>query len=208
MASILLVDDHPAICFALKITLEKNSVFTVNTSNGSKLIQQIHKDKPDLLLLDLELNGMDGLDVLPRIRQHFPHLKILIFTNQPAQIYAFRTLQAGANGFINKNITLDSLNALCYLILEGYHCFPDEVMNAIQSGFRSPASPVDVLSALSDRELMVLHYLKRGKTNKQIADSLQLSNKTISTYKARMFKKCGVESLDPLFALIAEVDEC
>ncbi|EIE0340243.1 response regulator transcription factor [Salmonella enterica] len=202
MATILLVDDHPAICFAVKVAFEKQTNFHVTTSNGERLLQQIHRDNPDLLLLDLELNGSDGLDRLPRIKQHFPTLKILIYTNQPAAHYARRTLLAGADGFVNKSLDLDDLMSSCGLILAGYHCFPKEVMETLLNSERQPQSADSLLSRLSDRELTVLHYLKRGKTNKQIADSLLLSNKTISTYKIRMIKKCGVERIEQLYDLL------
>ena len=204
MASVLLVDDHPAICFALKVTLEKQGDLHVTTSNGDRLIQQIHRDAPDLLLLDLELNGSDGLDLLPRLKQHFPSLSILIYTNQPAALYARRTLQAGADGFVNKSLNLDALESVCRLLLQGYHCFPREVMYLLRSDRPAPLSPQALLARLSDRELTVLHSLMRGQSNKQIGDSLSLSNKTISTYKIRILKKCGVESLDPLFKLLNE----
>lgn len=208
MAAILLVDDHPAIRFALKVTLEKEANFEISTSGGEQLLLQIRRDNPELLLLDLELNGSDGLDSLPRIKQHFPALKILIYTSQPASLYARRTLHAGADGFVNKSLDLDALVAACRLVLAGYHCFPPEVMTGLRESERSSDLPEALLSRLSDRELTVLRALKRGKTNKQIADSLQLSNKTVSTYKIRMMKKCGVERLESLYALLDEEGGC
>ncbi|HEY1843787.1 MAG TPA: response regulator transcription factor [Buttiauxella sp.] len=208
MASVLLVDDHPAICFAIKVTFEKYTDFQVTTSDGNRLLQQIHQDKPDLLLLDLELNGSDGLDSLPRIKQHFPALKILIYTNQPAALYARRTLLAGADGYVNKSQDLDVLTAACRLVLAGYRCFPDSVISASDESERVTPTPEALLSRLSDRELTVLRSLKRGRTNKQIADGLLLSNKTISTYKMRMLKKCGVEHLEQLYALLDAEDKC
>ncbi|CAM4041604.1 response regulator transcription factor [Rahnella bruchi] len=205
MIPILLVDDHPAICFALKITLENKGDFCVTSSNGDRLLQQIHQSTPDLLLLDLELNGSDGLDMLPRIKQHFPNLKILIYTNQSAEVYAQRTLEAGADGFVNKNIDLEELDPICRLILANYHFFPAEVMGFIRQKLQSPQPQDNLLSRLSDRELTVLQYLRRGKTNKQIADILLLSHKTISTYKVRMLEKCNVKSLDILMNLLEDI---
>ena len=103
MIKILLVDDHPAICFALKVLLEKNPDFIVTTSSGENLLALLHREQPSLLILDLELKNADGLDLLPRIKHHFPALRVLVYTNQPAGIYALRTLKAGASGFINKS---------------------------------------------------------------------------------------------------------
>ena len=201
MVSILLVDDHPAICFALKVLLEKHGDRVVSTSTGENLLPQLHQQRPELLILDLELKHADGLDLLPRIKTHFPELKILVFTSQPAGIYALRTLHAGAHGFINKNMPLENVDPLCRLIMAGYHCFPEGTLaKAAMVHEKNDAS--DALSArFSDREIAVLNYLKQGKSNKEIADLLKLSNKTISTYKSRMLQKCGCDDLDQLISL-------
>jgi len=207
MTAILLVDDHPAICFALKVLLERHTEFSVTTSPGDNLIAQLHREKPELLILDLELKKANGLDLLPRIRQHFPHLKVLVFTNQPAGIYALRTLQAGANGFISKNLPLESVEPVCSLILNGYQCFPEGTLPRTAGVSPQQDGPDTPLARFSDREISVLNYLKQGKTNKEIADLLSLSNKTISTYKVRMLKKCGYEEPGQLLALIDREDD-
>ncbi|QGU87139.1 response regulator transcription factor [Erwinia sorbitola] len=202
MISILLVDDHPAICFALKVLLEKQGDMVVTTSSGEKLLAQLHQQRPELLILDLELRHADGLDLLPRIKQHFPNLKILVFTSQPAGIFALRTLQAGAQGFINKNMPLENVEPLCRLIMAGYQCFPEGTLYKTAMVSEKSDAPETLLGRFSDREIVVLNYLKQGRSNKEIADLLMLSNKTISTYKVRMLQKCGCDNLNQLIALI------
>ncbi|NDJ58551.1 response regulator transcription factor [Enterobacteriaceae bacterium 4M9] len=204
MIPVLLVDDHPAICFALKVLLEKSGEFTVTSSSGESLLAQIRRDEPQLLILDLDLKNADGLALLPRIKQHFPALKVLIFTNQPVHVYALRTLQAGADGFLNKELSLASVEPLCRLILDGYRCFPGDALSEALKAPGEPASGEQVLERFSDREIAVLNYLRQGKTNKDIAERLALSNKTISTYKARMLQKSGVQELEQLFAMLDE----
>lgn len=207
MISVLLADDHPAICFALKVLLEKGGDYAVTDSSGENLIAQLHRSTPQLLILDLDLKHANGLELLPRIKQHFPAIKVLIFTNQSAHIYAARTLQAGADGFINKSLPLDSVESVCRLIMAGYHCFPGGVYETLALPDASPGDAQQLLARFSDREIAVLNYLKQGKTNKEIADRLALSNKTISTYKARMLKKSGVEDLAQLFDMLASGDD-
>ncbi|MCT4713423.1 response regulator transcription factor, partial [Enterobacteriaceae bacterium H18W14] len=129
----------------VKVTLEKDITFQVATSGGERLLQHIRRENPDLLILDLELNGIDGLDSLPRIKLHYPALKILIYTNQPASLYARRTLLAGADGFVNKSLDLDALMAACRLILEGYHCFPSGVMAMLSESEQPEKTPVALL---------------------------------------------------------------
>lgn len=205
MSAILLVDDHPAICFALKVLLEKNASFVVASSSGDNLIGQLHRDPPDLLILDLELSHADGLDLMPRIKSRFPALKVLIFTNHPAHLYATRCLQAGADGFINKGLPLETIEPLCHLLLAGYQCFPDGVLRRPPPGEEADAAAL--LARFSDREIAVLHDLKQGKTNKAIAERLALSNKTISTYKTRMMNKCGFTQLSQLLALLDKASD-
>lgn len=202
MTSILLVDDHPAICFALKVLLEKQGSFVVSTSTGDNLIAQLHQQQPQMIILDLELEHADGLDLLPRIKQHFPELKILVFTSQPAGIYALRTLQGGASGFINKNMPLEHMEPLCRLIIEGYQCFPEGTLSRAATITEHHDEANALLSRFSDREIVVLNYLRQGKSNKEIADLLMLSNKTISTYKARMLQKCDCKDLHQLIELV------
>lgn len=202
MVSVMIVDDHPAIGFALKVLLEKQGVFSVTLSSGENLLAQLHQHQPRLAILDLELKHADGLSLLPRIKQHFPDLQVLIFTSQPAGVYALRTLQAGASGFINKSLSLDHIEPLCHLIVAGYQCFPEGTLTRAAVADEMRAAPEALLARLSDREMAVLNFLRQGKSNKEIADTLALSNKTISTYKARMLQKCGCEDLRQLIALI------
>lgn len=202
MTSVLIVDDHPAIGFALKVLLEKTAAFTVSLSGGENLLAQLHQRPPQLMILDLELRHADGLDLLPRIRQHFPDMRVLIFTSQPAGIYALRTFQAGASGFISKSLPLEHIAPLCQLIAAGYQCFPEGTLTRAAAVAESREAPDALLARLSDREMAVLHFLRQGRSNKEIADSLALSNKTISTYKARMLQKCGCDDLSQLIALL------
>ncbi|WP_116342140.1 response regulator transcription factor [Enterobacter cloacae] len=203
MTKILLVDDHPAICFALKVLLDKNPAFTVTTSSGENLLALLHRELPSLLILDLELKNADGLDLLPRIRHHFPALRVLVYTNQPAAVYAPRTLQAGASGFINKSLALERIEPVCQLLLDGYYCFPEGMFASMAEKSVEKHEAQTLLARFSDRDLAVLNYLKQGESNKEVADRLALSNKTISTYKARMMKKSGVEQFEQLFDLIS-----
>lgn len=203
MFTILIVDDHPAICFALKVLLEKETDFTVVASNGERLLSQVRELKPDLVILDIDLTCGDGMSALPRIKQNHPDTRVLMLTAQPAQLYAQRACQSGADGFINKQLPLSTVVSLCQLIHAGYQCFPASVLNTL----RNAPTEQDAQSALarfSDRELTVLRQLRAGKSNKEIADMLALSNKTISTYKMRMLEKSGAEHIEALYALLDE----
>jgi len=194
----LIVDDHPAICFALKAMLEKIPGFTVSSAaDGVRAMALVKQKKPALVILDIMLARLDGLEVLARIKQFDPAIKVVILTGLSAEHYAMRTLRGGAEAFLGKNIDLHDIPLICRQILQGYSYYPDFCLKqrSIELAMQPVATPV---SALSDRELSVLRYLLAGKSIKEIAVLLVLSNKTISTYKARIFEKTGTNDLDHL----------
>ncbi|GAB1438561.1 response regulator transcription factor [Providencia sp.] len=201
MLSVLLVDDHPAICFALKLLIEKTQKFEVDTTNGDDLIYRIDSHKYNLIILDLELKHCNGLDILPRIKAHNSEVKVLIFSSQPPEIYALRTYRSGADGFISKNMDLDTIASICQLLVDGYQCFPSFVLNKIQE-CTTPSA--DKLEKLSDRELTVLQSLASGKGTKEISQLLNVSPKTVGTYKMRIIKKCAVDNIDIVINLLKE----
>ncbi|MFD1804657.1 response regulator [Mixta tenebrionis] len=200
MPSILIVDDHPAICFALKASLEVEEDLTVTTTtDGGKVMFLIRELKPDLIILDISLLKLDGLDLLARIKHYRPTIRVLILTGLPAEVYAPRSLKAGADGFLSKQHLLTAISAVVRLLLDGYSCFPSGSFIAENAPCASAeAESSRLLARMSDRELTVLRYLAEGKSNKEIGELLQLSNKTISTYKARLLEKSGTESLAEL----------
>lgn len=203
MFTILIVDDHPAICFALKVLLEKEADFTVVASNGERLLPQVRDLKPDLVILDIDLTCGDGMSALPRIKQNHPDTRVLMLTAQSAHLYAQRACESGADGFINKQLPLSTVVSLCQLLRAGYQCFPASVLSTLRQATRDQDGQ-SLLARFSDRELTVLRQLRTGKSNKEIADMLSLSNKTISTYKMRMLEKSGAEHIETLYGLLDE----
>lgn len=196
MSLILVIDDHPAICFAVKAVLEKEPGFTVVTSRGGQVLLQLHQHTPQLLILDVALENEDGLLLLPRIREYHPNCKVLIHSGLPAQCYAERAMQAGADGFISKQTSLLHLLPACQLLLNGYTVFPAGI--ALTSQPDKGQDHQQLLAKFSNRELVVLRLLQEGKSQKAIADQLTLSHKTVSTYKARILEKSAARSIEQL----------
>uniref|UniRef100_UPI0035C6B291 response regulator n=1 Tax=Serratia quinivorans TaxID=137545 RepID=UPI0035C6B291 len=192
----LIIDDHPAICFAVKAILAplgNNSIITA--TNGMAALAKIKELQPQLVILDIMLNKMDGLQILQHIRQMNSSIKVVVYSSLPAEIYAERTWRAGACGFFSKEQDLSQLVPLCQVVLQGYHCFPKGTFTSL---LNAPTQNEDLMDRLSDRELTVLRYLSEGLSNKEIADRLLLSNKTISTYKTRLIDKLKVQGADGL----------
>jgi len=195
MYSVVVVDDHPAIRLAVKSVLEGSGQFKVmaEVDNGPAALTIIREEHPDLAVLDLDLPKLSGLELIERLKGSQPRTKLLVLTGQQESIFAARAMQAGANGFMSKAEDLQSLVPAALAVLAGYSMFPNSALEVL-SGIAG-LSPDALLKSLSDRELTVLQNLARGMSNKEIADTLLISNKTVSSYKIRIFEKLGISSV-------------
>jgi len=190
MYSVVVVDDHPAICLAVKATLEASGEFEVvgEAASGQAALAIIRENPPTLVILDLDLPGMSGLSFIGRIRAEHPAIKMLVLSAQQEGIFATRTMRAGANCFLSKSEDMRKVAEAAKAVVAGYSVFPTA---AIASFTNTGAAP---LSNLTDRELAVLQQLTRGMSNREIGDLLLISNKTVSTFKRRIFDKLGISS--------------
>ena len=194
MSRILIVDDHPVIRMAMKMLLEAEGHQIVgDTDNGVDAISLGRELKPDLVILDIGIPRLDGLEVISRLMVLALPLKILVLTGQSASLFALRSMQAGAAGFVCKQGGLAELVTAVNAVASGYSYFPSSAMRPVQHGAYS--DDVELLGRLSDREVSVLQYLSQGYSNKQISEQMFISNKTVSTYKARLLLKLNAGSL-------------
>ena len=194
MSRILIVDDHPVIRMAMKMLLEAEGHQIVgDTDNGVDAISLGRELKPDLVILDIGIPRLDGLEVISRLMVLALPLKILVLTGQSASLFALRSMQAGAAGFVCKQGGLAELVTAVNAVASGYSYFPSSAMRPVQQGAYS--DDVELLGRLSDREVSVLQYLSQGYSNKQISEQMFIINKTVSTYKARLLLKLNAGSL-------------
>lgn len=198
----LLVDDHPVIIHALEIFLQRDNIQVVGKAgDGAEAVKLAKTLDPDLIILDIAIPVINGLEVVQRIRTMGLRAKVLVFTSQNADSFARRCRQAGASGFISKGGDFESLLVAIRAIRCGYTFFPAEsapLALPTQDGVYDEAAR---LASLSEREMMVLIYLAKGYSNMQIAEALTLSNKTISTYKTRLQLKLEASNVVDLIGL-------
>ena len=195
MHSVVLVDDHPAIRLAVRSALEATGEFNVvaEAGDGPSALATIREHHPDLVILDVDLPRLNGLDVIERVRNLQHQTKLLVLSGQQESIFGVRAVKAGADAFISKTEDLGRVVQAAYTVLAGYSIFATSVLKD-RTGSEDGKSGA-LLESLSDRELTVLQYLARGLSNKEIADTLLISNKTISGYKARIFEKLSISTL-------------
>ncbi|MNZ40670.1 Virulence factors putative positive transcription regulator BvgA [compost metagenome] len=191
----MIVDSLPIIRRALRVLLENRGHEVVaEADNGLDALQLGREWQPELVILELAIPRLGGLDVIRRLKANHPAIKVLVYSVQDSDLYASRSLQAGADGFVNK---LDELNHLIEglsAVLHGRSYFPREAMHhgaETETGSTDDSYEVAQLSA---RELTVLQLLAKGMSNQHIAEQLAISHKTVSTYKMRLLQKLHVDS--------------
>ncbi|MCF3195392.1 MULTISPECIES: response regulator transcription factor [Pseudomonas] len=192
---VLIADDHPLIRSAMKLLLESDGHDVVaEADNGADAVQLARKHNVDLIILDITMPGLDGLEVINRIRVSEVKSRILVVTSQSPLFYSQRCMKAGAAGFITKGQDLTELMRAIKIIMDGYTFFPFLAASSVRSSDAN-MSDIEMIQNLSARELYILQQLARGLSNKKIAEDMILSSKTISTYKARLIEKLNIKSV-------------
>lgn len=193
--NILVVDDHPMVCSAIKTSLSKSPlvhlVETVATQKDA--LEYIKQHEVALMVLDIELEDSDGFSLYKRaLLNNFKGKVLFLLAKQDKHI--IRTAaKLGAQGFVNKAESLEDITSAVELILRGFTFFPQEHLISHEK---------DIDQLLTDRELAVMNYLVEGLSNKDIGEKLFISNKTVSTYKTKIFEKLGVDSVISLAKLV------
>ncbi|MBT1851912.1 fimbria biosynthesis transcriptional regulator FimZ [Enterobacter hormaechei subsp. hoffmannii] len=194
-ASVIIMDEHPIVRMSIEVLLQKNKNIQVKLKSGDshEVLDCIRNHPINLVILDIEMTGTDGFVLLKRIRNLNKDIKILFLSSKSEAFYAGRAIRAGANGFVSKRKDLGEIYNAVEMILTGYSFFPSETLSFINHIGSRTGAAVDM--PLSNREVTVLRYLANGLSNKEIADQLLLSNKTISAHKSNIFSKLGVQSI-------------
>lgn len=196
MSKVLIVDDHPVIRMAMRVLLEKEGhTILGETDNGVDTLSMAKELQPELVILDIGIPRLDGLEVISRLSASELPLKILVLTGQNASLYAMRCMQAGASGFVCKQGGLAELTSAVNAVSAGYSYFPSIAVRGTRKRGSVAADDNELIRRLSDREMAVLQYLANGYSNKDIAEQMFISNKTVSTYKTRLLLKLNAKSL-------------
>ena len=192
---ILITDDHPIVRQGLKQLLKETFESTIvdEAGNGTEALDKIKMEKYDIVLLDVAMPGMNGLEVLKEIQKFNKTLPVLIISIYPEDQYALRCLKAGASGYLTKDTASDELTLAVERILSGKKYvspnLADKLARHLNDG--APKLPHELLS---DREDQVMRYIASGKTATEIAEELSLSVKTINTYRNRILKKMQIKN--------------
>lgn len=194
---ILLADDHAVVRAGLRMIIDAQPDMAVigEAADGREAIEQAERLLPDMVLLDLTMPGLGGLSALAVIRQKAPGAKILVLTIHDDESYLRRVLETGGSGYVVKKAAdTELLSAIRAVKRDEIYIHSSLTRGLLQGEFEQSvkgrrAGALNCFADLSEREKEVLHLLARGYTNRQIAEALFLSVKTIETYRARLMEK-------------------
>lgn len=205
MIRIIIADDHDIVRDGVRRILETKDDLKVvgEAGTGRETIELCNRQKADVLLLDLDMPDMDGLEVTKQIISSHPDVKILILTMHDDAEYAERVMKAGASGFVLKASSPNELPDIVRKVTSGKIYVHPSILEKTALRQYRPAK-VGSVSALSDREHQVIIMLARGMRLREIADELNLSTSTVATHKKRLMDKLGLKKNVDLMSFTAK----
>jgi NarL family two-component system response regulator LiaR len=212
---VLIADDHALVRKGLLALLEaKPDVQVVGeAADGIEAVRMAGSCLPDIILMDLEMPRKDGINAIKEIRQQLPHSKILVLTSYTDDQRVIAAIRAGANGYLLKTTMPDDLLRAIREVLQGRMPLDPEITGAVIRELERPAETVPTRPEnLTEREIDVMRLIAKGYPNRQIAEELLISDRTVSTHVGRILKKLQLENRTQiaLFALrkgLADLDD-
>lgn len=197
MCTVVVADHQPIVAKGLKSLLESktNCKIVGIAVNGDELLDALYEHHPDILILEIDIPQINGTHILRTIKSQFPNTRVLIFSSLPEEIYASRFIKSGAAKYINKSastkLLLDSIEALA----TGESLQEYEYVDATVLHHVGEKNAIKRYNKLSLREIDVLNMMSKGKRNKDIAEALDINEKTVSTYKKRILTKMKADNI-------------
>jgi len=202
MVSIVLADDHLLVRAGIKAILEQHGGFNVvaEAADGLEAIAMVREHKPDLLLLDLSMPKLSGLEVARRLAEHMPEQKVAILSAHTEQPFPKQILATGAMGYLGKGCEADELIRGVHAILSGERFISSEIAQAVAISL-IPGGEKSPFDELSPKEMEIALALLHEPSVKAVAARMNMAYKTVSTHKGRLLRKMGLKSMVELTRL-------
>ncbi len=196
MIKVLIADNHPIVRMGLDRVLSSVSNIRIVDTAGTtaELFKKLKKVNPDVIILEMDIPEINGIATLKKLKLDYPDIKVLMFSGQSDDVYAMSTIRLGAFGYLSKTADSDHIVSAVKKVANGSMFITNDLAQRLvfDEGTKNPRR---LFRKLSTRELEILKLLASGKRNIEIAHEMNLNEKTISTYKARLMKKLNVDNL-------------
>ena len=198
MPTIVLAEDHQIVRQGLKTLLDQNVDFRVvaETGDGNEALDLVARHEPDVLVVDLTLPGLNGLEVIRRVHRQHPETRIVVLSMHTAEGYIVEALRGGALGYVLKEATADDLIEAVRRALQGRRflspSLPQELLEAYRE--QPPEAIEDRYAQLTPRERQVLQLVAEGHTSADIGEMLSISPRTVDTHRTNLMRKLGLSS--------------
>lgn len=204
--SILLADDHAVVRDGLRMVLEAQGDLKVvgAAADGREALNEARRLRPDIVVMDIAMPGMNGIEAAQAIREALPATKVLILSQQTGSVHAHRALQAGASGYVLKQGAGNELVAAVRALHAGRRYLSAEINESVLSDYLNKRPVENPLERLSPRERNILQLVVEGRSNAEAARELSLSVKTVETYRSRLMQKLGIKDLPGLVKFAIE----
>lgn len=202
--SILIADDHTLVRETWSFILNTDPRFTVVAESGSgeEAVELAKKLRPQIVIMDINLPGMNGIEATQLIRKFSPGSKVLGVSLHTQPTYARKMMQKGAMGYVTKNSSREEMFKAIMEIQGGKKYICDEIKNILSEQVISGDDPQTGLNSLSQREIEIIAYIKKGFSSKEIADALSISVKTVEVHRYNILKKLNLKNAAALVNFI------
>ena len=204
MIKLLLVDDHDLVRTAIARTLSDSSDLNVvgQASSGEQAYNMVRELLPDVVLMDIRMPGIGGLEATRKIKQRFPQVKILALSACEEEPFPTRLLQAGASGYLTKGVCIEETIRAIRQVAAGHHYLSSDIAQQMALKAYDKKQPDNPFDQLSEREMQISLMIASGQKIQVISDLLCVSPKTVNTHRYRIFSKLNIEN-DVELALLA-----
>lgn len=196
MIKILLADDHAIVRAGLRRIIEESGdvVVVAEASDGKEAISRTRETSPDVVVVDISMPGLDGLEVINQLQSLYPKLPILVLTMHEEEQYVLRVFGAGARGYITKRSAPEQLVGAIRKVYAGGRYLSESAAELLALHVAKGAPGRSLLDSLSNREVQVLRRLAMGQTTREIAECYNISSKTVDTYRFRLLRKLNLRN--------------
>lgn len=200
MNKTLIADYHPIVGHGLKTLLQDDERFEVidTIQDGADLFPYLENNEVNLLILEIDIPNLNSLTSVKTLKQSFPKLKIIVYSCHPEDVYALSAIKYGASGFISKTAGLDRVREAMIMAAKGGMYLNDSLSESLVNYQHNQSVLAMRYKDLSSREMEVLNLIAKGNRNKEIAQALDINEKTVSTYKMRLLKKLNAANVAEL----------